>query len=277
MQSSSVQVTMQSQNRKRAPAWTEREVLELITAWGEEFVQAELRSKRRNPNIFAKISKGMMDRGYNRDARQFHVEIKELRQAYQKTNEANIRSGSEPHTFYDELHAILGRAPTTTPPHSVDTCKGRVSCNRDEDFVEEEDEEDSAQQASGESLLPSSRNCSSPWSQHPPNPPKAGSQTMKPEKAPLRKRWMTTDAMRIDIYTERREDLRGGFMAPGEQDSRVAAEAVDDASMEKFAIETESIYKSRRAEWQRMTMGSSPTAPSADSSTQDTTAAMTAS
>ncbi|EMP25288.1 GTPase IMAP family member 7 [Chelonia mydas] len=32
---------------------------------------------------------------------------------------------------------------------------------------------------------PAARNCSSPWSQHPPNPPKAGSRTMKPEKALL--------------------------------------------------------------------------------------------
>ncbi|KAG6933662.1 hypothetical protein G0U57_018597, partial [Chelydra serpentina] len=55
---------MQSQNHKRAPAWTEQEVLDLIALWGEESVQAELRFKRRNANIYAKISKGMMGRGY---------------------------------------------------------------------------------------------------------------------------------------------------------------------------------------------------------------------
>ncbi|EMP38861.1 Synapsin-3, partial [Chelonia mydas] len=56
------------------------------------------------------------------------------------------------------------------------------------------------------------------------------------------------------------------------QESRVAVEAVDDDNMEKFAIETELIYKSRRAELPRkrwMTTVSSCTAPSADSSTQD--------
>ncbi|EMP26773.1 hypothetical protein UY3_16173 [Chelonia mydas] len=73
--------------------------------------------------ICAKISKGMMDRGYNRDTQQCRMKIKESRQAYQKTKEANARSGSEPHTcrFYDELHAVLRGAPTTTPPLSVDT------------------------------------------------------------------------------------------------------------------------------------------------------------
>ncbi|EMP38892.1 hypothetical protein UY3_03932 [Chelonia mydas] len=153
---------MQSQNRKRAPAWTEREELDLIAVWGDESVLSELHSKRRNANIFAKISKGLMDRGYNRDLQRCHMKIKELRQAYQKTREANGSSGSEPQTccFYDELHAILGSAPTTTPPWSVDTCKEGVSCNRHEDFGDEEDdeeEEDSAQQASGEPILPNSQ------------------------------------------------------------------------------------------------------------------------
>ncbi|EMP24752.1 hypothetical protein UY3_18206 [Chelonia mydas] len=91
------------------------------------------------------------------------MKIKELRQAYQKTKEANGRDGSEPQTchFYNELHAILGGAPTTTPPLSVDTCKVGVSRNRDEDFGDEEDddedeeeEDDSAQQANRETILP---------------------------------------------------------------------------------------------------------------------------
>ncbi|EMP32716.1 hypothetical protein UY3_10125 [Chelonia mydas] len=151
---------MRSQNRKRAPAWTEREVLDLIAVWGDESVQSELRSKRRNANIFAKISKGMMDRGYNRDPQQCRMKIKEVRQAYQNTKEANGCSGSGPQTchFYDELHAILGSDPTNTPPLSVDTCKGRVSRNRHEAFGDKEDEEeDSAQQASGETVLPDSQ------------------------------------------------------------------------------------------------------------------------
>ncbi|EMP40210.1 hypothetical protein UY3_02612 [Chelonia mydas] len=72
----------------------------------------------------------------------------------------------------------------------MDICKGGVSRNRDEDFVDEEDEEeeeveDSAQQAAENPFSLAARNCSSPWSQYPPNPPKAGSWTMEPEKAPL--------------------------------------------------------------------------------------------
>ncbi|XP_074988243.1 transmembrane gamma-carboxyglutamic acid protein 1 isoform X1 [Caretta caretta] len=100
---------------------------------------------------------GMLERGYNRDTQQCHIKVKELRQAHQKTKEANGRSGSEPHTccFYDQLHGILRGDPTTTPPLSVDTCKGGVSCNTEEDFVDEEKE--NAQKRSGESVLPGSQ------------------------------------------------------------------------------------------------------------------------
>ncbi|EMP36007.1 hypothetical protein UY3_06824 [Chelonia mydas] len=70
---------------------------------------------------------------------------------------------AEPHTyrFYAQLHGILpGGDPTTTPPLSVDTCKGGVSRNREEDLGDEEEEEEekeNAQQASSESILPISQ------------------------------------------------------------------------------------------------------------------------
>nr|XP_048674273.1 zinc finger and SCAN domain-containing protein 29-like [Caretta caretta] len=154
---------MESQNRKRAPPWTEQEILDLIAVWGDESVLSELRFKRRNSKIFEKISKGMKDRGYHRDPQQCRMKLKELRQAYQNTTEANARSGSEPQTyrFKNELHAILGGAPTPTPHLYVDSCKG-VSRNRDQGFGDEEDEEegeleDSAHQASRETVLPDSQ------------------------------------------------------------------------------------------------------------------------
>nr|XP_048672656.1 zinc finger and SCAN domain-containing protein 32-like [Caretta caretta]XP_048672657.1 zinc finger and SCAN domain-containing protein 32-like [Caretta caretta]XP_048672658.1 zinc finger and SCAN domain-containing protein 32-like [Caretta caretta]XP_048672659.1 zinc finger and SCAN domain-containing protein 32-like [Caretta caretta] len=161
MQSSSAQVTMmESQNRKRAPAWTEREVRDLIAVWGEESVLSELRSSFRNAKTFVKISQGMKDRGHNRDPKQCRVKLKELRQAYQKTREANSRSGSEPQTcrFYDELHAILGGSATTTPAVLFDSFNGDGG-NTEAGFGDEEDDDDeevvdSSQQASGETGFP---------------------------------------------------------------------------------------------------------------------------
>ncbi|EMP41788.1 hypothetical protein UY3_00944 [Chelonia mydas] len=148
---------MESQNRKRAPAWTEREVCDLIAVWGDESVLSELHSKRRNAQTFEKISKGMKDRGYNRDPQQCHMKLKELRQAYQKNRSKWPLGGRAPDMalLCDELHAILGGVATTTPPLCFDSING-LSCSRDAHFGDEEDEEeeekveDSAQQASGE-------------------------------------------------------------------------------------------------------------------------------
>ncbi|EMP23799.1 hypothetical protein UY3_19241 [Chelonia mydas] len=147
---------IETQNRKRAPAWTEREVQDLIAVWGDESMLSELRSKRQNAQTFEKISKGMKDRGYNRDPQQCCMKLKELRQAYQKPREANGRSGSEPQIccFCDELHAILGGEATTTPPLCFDSVNG-LSRNRDAHFGDEED--DSAQQASEETVFPNSQ------------------------------------------------------------------------------------------------------------------------
>nr|XP_048696963.1 uncharacterized protein LOC125632570 isoform X2 [Caretta caretta] len=130
MQSSSAEVTMmESQNRKRAPAWTERE--------------------------------GMKDRGHNRDPKQCRMKLKELRQAYQKTGEANSRSRSEPQTchFYDELHAILGGSAITTPAMLFDSFNGNGG-NTEAGFGDEEDDDDvvdSLQQASRETGFPDSQ------------------------------------------------------------------------------------------------------------------------
>ncbi|XP_050817436.1 uncharacterized protein C1orf21 homolog isoform X2 [Gopherus flavomarginatus] len=100
----------------------------------------------------------MKDRGYNRDLQQCRVKLKELRQAYQKTRDTNGCSGSEPQTcrFYDELHAILGSAATTTPPLCFDSVSGVVR-NRAAGFGDKEDEdeevEDSSQQGNGETVF----------------------------------------------------------------------------------------------------------------------------
>ncbi|XP_073170595.1 uncharacterized protein [Lepidochelys kempii] len=144
---------MESQNHKRAPAWTEWEVRDLIAVSGEESVLSELRSSFRNAKTFVKISQGMKDRGHNRDPKQCRVKLKELRQAYQKTREANSCSGLEPKTcrFYDELHAIIGGSATTTPTVGFD------SVNTEAGFGDEEEIVDSSQQASRETSFPDSQ------------------------------------------------------------------------------------------------------------------------
>ncbi|KAM9170289.1 uncharacterized protein ACDP82_004564 [Pangshura tecta] len=155
---------MQSpENRRRAPAWTAREVLDLIAVWGEDSVLTELRSKRRNEKVFERISKAMMDKGHSRDSVQCRVKVKELRQAYQKTKEANGRSSAGPKTcrFYAELHAILGGCATSSPPLSLDSDLGVVIAMAEDDADGEDDDEE----AEEDDLAESTQHSVSPNSQ----------------------------------------------------------------------------------------------------------------
>nr|XP_048681239.1 uncharacterized protein LOC125624503 [Caretta caretta] len=104
----------------------------------------------------------MKDRGHNRDLKQCRMKLKELRQAYQKTREANGRSRSEPQTcrFYDELHALLGGSATTTPAVLFDSFNGDGGTT-EAGFGDEEDDDDevvdTSQQAIGETGFPDSQ------------------------------------------------------------------------------------------------------------------------
>ncbi|XP_050794821.1 zinc finger protein with KRAB and SCAN domains 2-like [Gopherus flavomarginatus] len=89
--------------------------------WGEEAVQSQLHSSRRNYDTYGQISRAILERGHDRDAVQ--CRIKELWSAYCKAREGNRRSGAAPTTcrFYKELDAILEGDPTANPRTTMDS------------------------------------------------------------------------------------------------------------------------------------------------------------
>ncbi|EMP26932.1 Zinc finger and SCAN domain-containing protein 29 [Chelonia mydas] len=105
----SSQLTMVAPCGKQSPAWSTPEFLALLALWGEDVVQSQLRSSRRNFDTYSQISCGMLEKGYKWDTHQCNVKIKELKQPYQKARESNHCSGAAPKTcyFYKELDAIL--------------------------------------------------------------------------------------------------------------------------------------------------------------------------
>ncbi|XP_050810351.1 uncharacterized protein LOC127051715 [Gopherus flavomarginatus] len=125
---------------RRAPAWNSSELQDLISVWGEEAVQAQLRSSRRNYDTYGQISKSMVERGHERDAMQCRVKVKELRSAYCKAREGNRRSGAAPTTcrFYKELDAILECDPTANLRTTMDSSE-----QGEEREVEEREETES--------------------------------------------------------------------------------------------------------------------------------------
>ncbi|XP_067409089.1 uncharacterized protein [Emydura macquarii macquarii] len=145
---------------KRAPAWSRAEVFDSSPHSPMRSVLAQLRSSKRNLDIYGMISQDMLEKGPKRDAQQCRVKIKELQQTYQKAREGNSRSGSSPKTcrFYDEVHAILRGDPTTVTPRTIDTSASSQSMINDEDSVDEEEGAlDSRMQESGVSVLQQSQ------------------------------------------------------------------------------------------------------------------------
>ncbi|XP_039358232.1 zinc finger protein with KRAB and SCAN domains 2-like isoform X1 [Mauremys reevesii] len=144
---------MRGPRAKRSPAWSRQEMLDLLGLWGEEAVQAQLQSSRRNAEVYEKISQGMVEKGYQRDLLQCRVKAKELRLAYQKAREANGHSGAALQTcpFYKELHAILCNDPT---PKKESSEESESQGSGELELLDEEEEETNGRQASGGSVVP---------------------------------------------------------------------------------------------------------------------------
>ncbi|XP_074799290.1 uncharacterized protein LOC141981539 [Natator depressus] len=131
---------------RRSPVWSNGEVLDFISVWGEEAVQSQLRSNCRNYDIFRQISRDMVEGGHDWDALQCRIKVKELWNAYRRAHEANSRSGAAPTTchFYKELDAILGRDPTSAPRTTMDALEH--SPTRQEEEEEEQSRSEGAEE-----------------------------------------------------------------------------------------------------------------------------------
>ncbi|EMP23897.1 Zinc finger and SCAN domain-containing protein 20 [Chelonia mydas] len=122
----SSQLNMAAPHSKRSPAWTTAELLDLLSIWGEESLQSQLRSSHRDFDTYRQISQSLCKKGYDQDTLQCAAKIKELRQVYQKARETTHHSSAMLKTchFYKELNAILDYDPTSTAKNPVDTLAG---------------------------------------------------------------------------------------------------------------------------------------------------------
>nr|XP_048686937.1 zinc finger and SCAN domain-containing protein 29-like [Caretta caretta] len=119
---------------RQSPVWSNGEVLDLISVWGEEAVQSQSHSSHRNYDTFGQISRAMLERGHDWDTLQCRVKVKELRNTYCKGQEANSRSSAAPATcgFYEELDVILGGDPTSMPNITIDTSEASATRQEEE-------------------------------------------------------------------------------------------------------------------------------------------------
>ncbi len=69
----------------RGSAWSDAEIVALISTWGEADIQEQLDGATRNKSIFIKISEKMKESGYDRDWLQCRAKIKKFESRLQES------------------------------------------------------------------------------------------------------------------------------------------------------------------------------------------------
>ncbi|EMP37854.1 Zinc finger and SCAN domain-containing protein 29 [Chelonia mydas] len=144
---------MPAPHTRRSPTWSNAELLDLISIWGQEAVQSQLRSSHRNYDTYGHISRYMTERGH--DTLECRVKVKELQNAYHRAQEANRRSGAAPTScrFYKELDAILSGNSTSTAKTTVGTLVARMPVesgpSQEEEILNEDVEVEGDPEAEG--------------------------------------------------------------------------------------------------------------------------------
>lgn len=106
----------------RGSAWSDAEIMALISIWGESEIQEQLDGATRNKSIFATISRKLQESGYDRDWQQCRGKIKNLKADYKKVKDHNGGTGNSRKTckFFQKLDAILGHRPASAPSVLLD-------------------------------------------------------------------------------------------------------------------------------------------------------------
>ncbi|XP_054834026.1 myb/SANT-like DNA-binding domain-containing protein 7 [Eublepharis macularius] len=104
----------------RGVAWREREILDLLSFWGEEKIQDALKKSHRNIDYFERIAVQMASQGHKRSATECRSKTKTMRLEYKKVVAHNGISGNAPITcpYYRELNSIL-RGDASVKPRRV--------------------------------------------------------------------------------------------------------------------------------------------------------------
>ncbi|XP_042308036.1 uncharacterized protein LOC121922536 isoform X2 [Sceloporus undulatus] len=130
----------------RGVSWTRQETLDLISIWGEERVQQQLKESHRNIDIFENIARQMRKRAHRRTAEECRTKSKSLRQKYHNARSGN---GAAAMPYFEELHSIfqkdatvhLKRVPCGATVHALPTGQTATAEHGYADLLEESSRE----------------------------------------------------------------------------------------------------------------------------------------
>jgi hypothetical protein len=114
--------------QKRGAAWSDDETRLLLSIWEEKSVEEQLDDPRvNNVGIYKTISDEMAEKGYVKSSDQCKVRMHTLKRAYRSCKGNMKKSGKGRGTckFYEELDAILGCRPASSPLKVVESMSKR--------------------------------------------------------------------------------------------------------------------------------------------------------
>ena len=72
--------------------WTNEATKALLSIWGRESIQNQLKEVKRNRCVFERITEGMVDLGYDFTWKQCRTKVKNLSQFYRKVSDCPLPS-----------------------------------------------------------------------------------------------------------------------------------------------------------------------------------------
>ena len=114
--------------QKRGAAWSDDETRLLLSIWDEKSVEEQLDNPQvNNVGIYKSISDEMKEKNYDKSSDQCKVRMHTLKRAYRNCKGLMKKSGKGRRTckFFDELDAILGCRPASSPLKVIESMSKR--------------------------------------------------------------------------------------------------------------------------------------------------------
>ncbi|XP_075754522.1 uncharacterized protein LOC142818495 [Pelodiscus sinensis] len=104
--------------KRRAPAWSSAEIVDLIEVWGEASNVHDLRTSHRNAAVYSRMAASLAARGHQRSREQVRCKIKDLQQSYSRAFLPGADLEACPH--FHTLDRLLGAHAVPAPWDVID-------------------------------------------------------------------------------------------------------------------------------------------------------------
>ena len=74
---------------------SDNQILKLIEIWGEEDIQEQLETAKRNKHVYDRMAEQLHTNGIDKSGEQVRSKVKKLRQEYKKIRDGHKETGNE--------------------------------------------------------------------------------------------------------------------------------------------------------------------------------------